>query len=61
MSSRSRAVPLIVTTAEAVATIVSSSDFCEADGLLSTVCSTTMLGTVSRRSSGTISAPSRPG
>jgi hypothetical protein len=51
----------MVTTAEAVATMASSSDFCEAVGLLSTVCSTTMLGTASRRSSGTTSAPSWPG
>jgi hypothetical protein len=51
----------MVTTAPAAATICSSSDFWLAVGWLSTVCRTTMLGTVSRRSRESTSPPSRPG
>ncbi len=61
LSSRLRAVSPIVTTAPSASTTCSSNAFCLAVGAARTVCSTTMLGTASRCSSGTTSCPSGPG
>jgi hypothetical protein len=59
--SRRRAVSVMVTTASATATIRSSTERCSGSGLLSTVCSTTIFGILSPRSSGSTSSPASPG
>jgi hypothetical protein len=61
LTSRCRAVSVMVTSASALAAICSSTRRCSGSGWLSTVCSTTMDGTFSARSSGSTSAPASPG